>query len=113
MVAYGNLIKKLGTSTPTPAKSLILEQEPSAISEAAPVLNSSKAKFPIYARKKHTTRKWGATRCLITDKICRSEKSAKRKAQKGSNQVVKLRAYACPFCSRWHLTHKRNKLTMH
>ncbi len=46
--------------------------------------------------------------CLMTNKIMRSEEEAKSRSKE-----VGIRAYKCPFCDSWHLTHQKNKMKMH
>lgn len=51
-------------------------------------------------------------RCPINHKISHTEQEAKDRAR-ASGRYVQLRAYKCEFCPAWHMTHKKNKLTMH
>lgn len=52
--------------------------------------------------------------CMVTSKKCRTEQQAKDNAvRNAANSLNGLRAYKCPFCDWWHLTHKKNKLKMH
>jgi len=46
--------------------------------------------------------------CVQTDKVCRTEHGAKGRAKQKH-----IRAYKCQWCGTWHLTHKKNKLTLH
>lgn len=67
---------------------------------------------PRITRKK---RKTGLTYCPVTDKVGYPEALAKLKAERLKKRTENgyLRAYHCEFCPKWHLTHHKNKLTMH
>lgn len=74
----------------------------------------SKEKSQISVVRRHITsqRKKKVQRCPVLNKICRTEQGSKEYARRRHNQVW-LRAYKCEFCPAWHITHKKNKLTMH
>lgn len=112
MAACGRRISAAARRIHIALKSLIWKQEQSAISPVAPASPSSKAPSRTSARKKRTT-KPRAKLCHVTGKVCRKEKAAKETAARRSNAYLKLRAYKCFYCFFWHLTHSKNKLTLH
>lgn len=67
---------------------------------------------PRITKKKAKT---GLTYCPVTDKVGYPEALAKLKAERLKKRTENgyLRAYHCEFCPKWHLTHHKNKLTMH
>ncbi len=62
---------------------------------------------PVVAPRPKKKQKPKQKRCIETDKICRTEKSAKEKAT--NSTLPKLRAYLCMFCNTWHLSHQKRK----
>lgn len=107
MVACGKRIKEKALLTLTQLKLWTPKQEPLDILEVVQKSASLAVVSPTYERKKHTT-KPRVRKCLRTDKLCRSERAAKRRARS-----MGLRAYKCEFCPYWHLTHVKNKLRLH
>lgn len=116
--ACGRSTRKLATSIRMRWKSWTSKPGRSATSEAAHESDLSRVTSPTSERKKLIERARRRKeqkfrkrkRCHVMDKICRTESEAKWRAK---SVKVWLRAYKCEFCGSWHLTHKRNKLTMH
>jgi hypothetical protein len=53
-------------------------------------------------------------RCPVTDKKCYNEYEGKEvlEYEQSISPAYKLRLYRCEFCDFWHLTHKKNKMTL-
>lgn len=61
--------------------------------------------------KKAAGRAKGWRMCSIMAKRMMTREQAVEQRDKVKGQ--KLRIYMCEFCNTWHLTHQKNKLTMH
>lgn len=114
MVACGNRISKILHTILTLLKSLVSKQGKSDILKVEVELPLSKEKSVREEIKKPTTKFQYLPKCPVMLKTSYNEQVAKREAEKMSKKNgAKLRGYKCQFCDFWHLTHKKNKVTMH
>lgn len=112
MDVCGSKIRRTLLTIRTLLKSSTSKQDKSNTSKAVPELPLLKAKSRKRATKRRTTKR--LPKCSIMRKVSYRELVVRKEAEKVSKRLgVKLRPYKCEYCDYWHLSHKKNKLTLH